>query len=251
MYENQLNELREVMEKIRSGAYSAENKGKRQQQMGIMASRASAEVEEGDPTDTFEGAFLEAMLNASEPYEPDTMIVDGGEEGVNYGGTNYTADENRHTESGQLRPRGRTEVPSGDVQNAVFQGLLDRDVPEKVAQALMLNFQDESAFNIDITESEPNVHGTRGKGLYQLTGSRRDAFESKFGNDYSIDNQLDWLVYDELQGTESNAYQKMLDAEDFREAAVVVVEDFLRPAKQHRIERANRYMNATGYAAED
>lgn len=244
MYENQLYELREVMDKIRSGAYSAENKSKRQKQIGLMTSRANADVEEQDPTDTFEGALLEAMLQASETYEPDSMIVDSNTE------PNYTADENTYTEGGQLKPRGRTEVPNGNVQDAVYKGLINRGVPEKVAQALMLNFQDESGFNLDITESEPNVHGTRGKGLYQLTGSRRNQFEKKYGNDYSIDNQLDWLVYDELQGSESNAYQKMLDAEDFREAAVVVVEDFLRPAKEHRIERANRYMNATGYAPE-
>lgn len=152
-------------------------------------------------------------------------------------------------QEGNLFGRDGTYTPNygngPTVKNSVFQGLLARGIPEHVAHGFMMNFQDESGFNVDITEGEPNVHGTRGKGLYQLTGSRRNAFEAKYGNDYSIDNQLDWLVA-ELQGSESKAAQKIFNTRSAGEAGSAIVSSFLRPAEQHRVERSNKYSQSVG-----
>lgn len=140
---------------------------------------------------------------------------------------------------------GLTEVVGdGQVQRQVYQGLLDRGLPEHVAQGFMLNFLDESGFNPSIEERTPNVHGTRGRGLYQLTGARREAFEARFGNDYSIDNQLDFLM-EELNGSERNARDAIFAAQNAGDAGAAIVSRFLRPAEEHRVERSNRYRGTT------
>ncbi len=131
------------------------------------------------------------------------------------------------------------------VQSQVYQGMLDRGLPEHVAQGFMMNFQDESGFDIGVTEGEDNVHGTRGKGLYQLTGARREAFEARYGNDYSIDNQLDWLM-EELGGSESSAGRSILASTNAGEAGAAIVSNFLRPAEEHRASRSNAYLGSTG-----
>ena len=149
-----------------------------------------------------------------------------------------------------LRPKGRYEIPDGEVQSYVYQGLIERGLPEHVAKGFMMNFQDESGFNVSIEEAEPNVHGTRGKGIYQLTGARREAFEKKYGNDYSVDNQLDFLV-DELSTTEKNAFEKIMNTETAGEAGASIVKHFLRPAKKHELARAKRYLSSSGYTPKE
>ena len=143
------------------------------------------------------------------------------------------------------RPRSRTNS-SRSIQGQVYEGMLDRGLPEHIAQGFMSNFADESAFDIDVVESEANVHGTYGRGLYQLTGSRRTAFEAKFGEDYSIDNQLDWLVDHELPGTESSAWAKIQSTSTAGEAADSIVRNFLRPAASHRNSRSAKYLDGSG-----
>lgn len=145
-----------------------------------------------------------------------------------------------------VRPRGRSQVSKGETQEAVYQGLLERGFPEHVAQGIMMNFQDESGFKADIVEAEPNVHGTRGKGYYQLTGGRRDAFEDRYGDDWSTENQLDFLLW-ELDNTEKSARDKLFATETAGEAGAAFVTNFLRPAEKHRKERVARYANSVGY----
>jgi len=133
----------------------------------------------------------------------------------------------------------------GDVRAQVYNGMIQRGIPEQVAQGFMMNFEDESGFNIDITEAEDNVHGTRGKGIYQLTGARRDAFEARYGNDYSIDNQLDFMM-DELNGSERGARDAIWGAGSAGEAGAAIVSRFLRPAEEHRVNRTNSYLQTSG-----
>jgi hypothetical protein len=134
----------------------------------------------------------------------------------------------------------------GGVEAQVYQGLLDRGMPEHIAEGFMMNFQDESGFQPDITEGEANVHGTYGKGLYQLTGDRRDAFEAQFGNDYSIDNQLDFMMA-ELNTTERSAANSIFAAQDAGSAAAAIVNNFLRPAEEHAASRTAKYTGGQGW----
>lgn len=144
------------------------------------------------------------------------------------------------------KPRGRGEIPKGEVPDYIFKGLVERGIPEHIAQGMLMNIKDESGFKSSIEEYEPNVHGTKGKGLYQLTGDRREAFEAQYGDDYSIDNQLDWLMY-EWGNTEKSAFDKIKNTANAGEAGAAIVTHFLRPAAKHRKSRVQKYINTTPY----
>lgn len=134
---------------------------------------------------------------------------------------------------------------SGTLQ-AAYDGLIARGMPAHIAEGFVMNFQDESGGRLDITEGQANVHGTFGKGLYQLTGDRRDAFEARYGaNGYTLDNQLDWLMH-ELETSERGARDSIYATGTAGEAGASIVSNFLRPAEEHRAERANRYINSSG-----
>lgn len=147
---------------------------------------------------------------------------------------------------GDTRPKGRGEVPQGEVPDYIYNGLVERGMPEHIARGFLMNMQDESAFKPTVEEYSPNVYGTRGKGLYQLTNDRREAYEKINGNDWSIDTQLDWLMT-EWETTEKSAAEKIMATSTPQEAGAAIVTHFLRPAKEHRESRVQKYLNATGY----
>lgn len=139
-------------------------------------------------------------------------------------------------------------VPQSEVVNYVKTGMVDRGLPEHIAEAFILNFQDESGMNPGINEKNPIVPGSRGGyGLYQLTGPRRRQYE-KFAeatgrSPDSIDAQLDFLMW-ELENSESKAAEKIFSAETRGEAAEAIVRFFLRPLKKHQNSRAAKYRKA-------
>lgn len=138
----------------------------------------------------------------------------------------------------------------GDMAAAVRAGLIERGMPPHVAEAFILNFQDESGLNPGINERNPIVPGSRGGfGLAQWTGPRRrqlEAFAAERGVPVSdLDMQLDFLMT-ELGGSEARAARNILSAGDTAQAAVAIVNDFLRPAEQHRRSRTARYSNYSG-----
>lgn len=137
-------------------------------------------------------------------------------------------------------------IPSGDNAAYIRQGLIQRGLPEHVADAFLLNMQDESGLNPGINEAAPIVPGSRGGyGLYQLTGPRRRAYEAYAQQSGipldSIDGQLDFLM-SELDGPEANAYQAIMAAPDTGSAAAAIVNQFLRPSEQHRARREASYL---------
>lgn len=136
----------------------------------------------------------------------------------------------------------------GGNANSVRAGLIQRGMPEHVADAFVMNFKDESGLNPGINEHNPIVPGSRGGfGLAQWTGPRRkqlEAFAQQQGKPVSDqDVQLDFLMT-ELQGSEKRAAQSIFGAKDTGSAAVAIVNDFLRPAEEHRASRSKRYMGA-------
>lgn len=132
----------------------------------------------------------------------------------------------------------------------IRQGLVDRGLPEHVADAFVVNFQDESGLNPGINEANPIVPGSRGGfGLYQLTGPRRTAYEA-YANERgvspdNVDAQLDFLKY-ELDGPEAKAAQSILSAPDTATAAQAIVKNFLRPAPEHLNRRSAAYAGLSG-----
>jgi hypothetical protein len=186
----------------------------------------------GDPNYQF-AAEIQNILNT------DRIPLGGGSEGTMV------------AQAPQVETTASTRTPAtGGIASQVRGGLVDRftgqlgvdpQQAEMLADAFLLNMEDESGLVPDMIERVPNVHGTRGRGLYQLTGSRRDAYERLYGDDYSIDNQLDFLV-SELQGPESRAWNAISGAGNTGEAAAAIVTDFLRPAAQHRDRRVAEYL---------
>ncbi|HBT37619.1 MAG TPA: hypothetical protein DEB52_16925 [Hyphomonas sp.] len=137
-------------------------------------------------------------------------------------------------------------VGGGDIRS----GLVQRGLPEHIADAFVLNFQDESGLDPGINEVNPLVEGSRGGfGLSQWTGPRRRALET-FASQRNkpvsdMDTQLDFLMY-ELQGPESEAAQKIFAAPDTGTAAAAIVNDFLRPSETYRASREARYLGGGG-----
>ena len=147
--------------------------------------------------------------------------------------------------------QGEYAAPVGDIMNSRFQSSMgvDRDTADVLSRAFLMNFQDESGMRGDITEAAPNVHGTRGRGYYQLTGDRREAFEARYGaNGYTDENQVEWLIH-EIGGPESRAGRLILEAAasgDVGVTAAAIVTHFLRPAAEYRDSRVERYLSGNG-----
>jgi hypothetical protein len=137
--------------------------------------------------------------------------------------------------------------PGGDVAAYVRSGLIQRGLPEHVADAFVINFRDESGLDPGINEAAPIVPGSRGGfGLYQVTGPRRrsyEAFAADRGEAYDdIDAQLDFLMT-ELHGPESRAASRIFETTTTGGAADAILRHFLRPAPEHVRSRSARYLN--------
>lgn len=143
-------------------------------------------------------------------------------------------------------------IPAGERAAYIRAGLIERGLPEHVADGFLLNFQDESGLDAGIEERTPNKHGTRGFGLYQLTGPRRTAYEAaaraRGVAPSDIDMQLDFMV-GELHGPESKAWSMIQAAPDTGTAAAAIVDHFLRPAREHEKRRMAKYLGQPAPAA--
>jgi hypothetical protein len=127
-------------------------------------------------------------------------------------------------------------------------------MPQHVAEAFVLNFQDESGLNPGINEANPIVPGSRGGfGLYQLTGPRRKAYEAwagQNGRELADPNaQMDFMMK-ELGSTENAAWQKISAAPDRGTAAAAVVNYFLRPSEKYRAQREAKYLGGAPMPAD-
>lgn len=133
--------------------------------------------------------------------------------------------------------------------------LIERGMPKHVAQAFEANAQDESGMNPGINEIKPLVKGSRGGfGLMQWTGPRRkqlEAFAAQRGVPVSdMGAQVDFLIQ-ELGTTEKRAASRILNADNAADAAVAIMNDFLRPHKSHRPKREARYRQMFGSGGSD
>lgn len=143
----------------------------------------------------------------------------------------------------QIAATGTT--PTGKMAETIKAGLMQRGLPEHVADGFIMNFQDESGLNPSINETSPLVPGSRGGfGLAQWTGPRRkelEAFAAQRGVPAGdVNTQLDFLM-SELQGPESKAAEAILSSQNAGSAAQAIARDFLRPAQEHLDRRMQKY----------
>ena len=146
-----------------------------------------------------------------------------------------------------------TALGKGATPEGIKAGLVARGMPEHIAEGFVMNFQDESGLNPGINETSPLVPGSRGGfGLAQWTGPRRkalEAFAAEKGMPVSDPGvQMDFLMT-ELQGPEAGAWAKISGAQNAGEAGAAIVNDFLRPAEEHRASRAAEYLGGGGIPA--
>lgn len=170
------------------------------------------------------------------------------EQQENYLSSNAATALSRFGQGGSNTPNssGSTaSIPSGERAAYIREGLINRGLQPHVADAFLVNFKDESGLDSNINEHNPIVPGSRGGfGLYQLTGPRRNAYESfaaqRGVHPGNIDAQLDFMI-SELQGPEARAAQRIFSAPTTALAAQAIVSSFLRPAAEHRNSRMSRY----------
>lgn len=127
--------------------------------------------------------------------------------------------------------------------------MLERGIQDHVADAFLMNFQDESGFDPGINEKAPLVKGSRGGfGLYQLTGDRRRAYE-EFAKmrGAALDDEVAQLdnMMRELEGPERAAAEAIFSAPDTRSAAIAIARDFLRPSEENLAKRIAKYSGET------
>ena len=131
-------------------------------------------------------------------------------------------------------------APSGDsadMESRIYQGLVQRGMPDHVARGAIANKIAESRLDPGINEANPIVPGSRGGfGLNQWTGPRRRAYEA-FAQQRGVpvddlDTQLDFTMH-EMEGPESAAWKALLGTQTAEEAARVYSDRFLRPGIPH------------------
>lgn len=144
---------------------------------------------------------------------------------------------------------GQYAAYEGEAADRIKKKLIDRGMPEHIAEGFVMNFMDESGLSSTVNEKNPQVKGSRGGfGLYQLTGPRRKAYE-EYAKMQGIDvtnpmeqedAQLSFLM-EELNGPESGAWDTIQTATDAGTAAAYIARDFLRPAESFLNARVSKY----------
>jgi len=240
-YKNALFKSREIADQIRSGAYSGNKPKLKKASSGILA-RPQRE----DDQFSLDGPKDESMTDVAAMYM--ASLRKGGQEMAEDGFETRTVETATRPRS---RKQGGFDAPVKGLMIDSFQSGLgvDEATAGVLARAFLINFQDESGMIADRVEMVPNVHGTRGRGYYQLTGPRREQFESIYGeNGYTDENQTEFLIQ-ELVGSESKAGRAILEAAksgSVGETAALIVDKFLRPAEKHKQERMSRYRETYG-----
>ena len=126
-------------------------------------------------------------------------------------------------------------------------GLIQRGMPEHIADGFVWNARDESGFNAAAVGDNGNAFG-----IWQHNGPRRaalEAFARQAGKPmFDPDVQMDYLMH-ELNGSEAAAWGKIQRATTPNEAAAAVLNHFERPAEGHRARRERAYLGAAPVAA--
>lgn len=124
--------------------------------------------------------------------------------------------------------------------------LIRRGVPPAVASGVVMNGIDESGLN-------PAAVGDNGNagGIFQWNGPRfrgLQAYARDQGKDWKDEQvQLDYFML-ENQGSQKDAWNKVVNSQTPQEAAVNFLNHWERPAEVHRARRAAEYSGAVGGA---
>lgn len=136
--------------------------------------------------------------------------------------------------------------PQSDKAAYYTSELIRRGVPPAVASGVVMNGIDESGLN-------PAAIGDNGNagGIFQWNGPRfrgLQAYARDQGKDWKDEQvQLDYFMV-ENQGSQKDAWSRVVNSQTPQEAAVNFLNHWERPAEVHRARRAAEYSGATGGA---
>lgn len=171
-------------------------------------------------------------------------VYGGGQGGLSFGGK-PAADPG--VMGGAKGGLGFHSKGDGGAAGVFRAELLAGGLPAHVVDGILMNAQDESAFN-------PTAVGDNGAafGLLQWNGPRKAALErfaaEKGGSPADPRIQAQFTLY-ELNGPEKGAFNAVMSAKNAGEAGAAFVNHFERPAEEHRASRERKYLGAGGAPA--
>lgn len=124
--------------------------------------------------------------------------------------------------------------------SAIKQGLLDRGFSNDEAAAITGNIYAESTFNPQAVNSSSKAYG-----LMQWLGDRKNKLHSEYGDNPSLDNQLDYIAW-ELQGGnkyESGQFKKAMRGKTLEDKTLGFAKYVERPSPKEIKESMNRRNN--------
>ncbi len=125
-------------------------------------------------------------------------------------------------------------------QIGIVKGLMERGMPQHIAEGFAMNAVDESGLNTGAIGDNGNAGGLWQKNGSRFTSLKNNAASS--GRDWTdLGAQLDDVVYDNANG-ERGAYAKILATKTRQEAAAAIVNYWERPAEEHRARREAAYL---------
>jgi hypothetical protein len=227
---------------------------KQREALSQVASAASVDSSFGQSMGAAQGLLREAQrVGATGPAAGNGITPEAL--AALWNGKNSALAEETARIRGQIGQGQGGPVDFGDMSDRaayLTQGFVQRGFTPEQAQALVINLKDESGLQSAIVEGAPNVHGTRGQGLAQLTdikpgvGRRTDYLNFMASNNrndiWSDESQMDYLWW-ERNNTEKAAWDRVAQVSGVGNNASAIVEHVLRPAAEHRISRQNKYLS--------
>lgn len=113
---------------------------------------------------------------------------------------------------------------SNNSSNYIIQYFVNKGLTLNQAKGIYGNIMQESRGNIKAMSSD----GHNSYGIAQWTGKRKSKLFSMYGNNPSLDNQLDFLWW-ELNNTEKSSLEALKNANTVEEATRVFMRKFERP----------------------
>lgn len=120
-----------------------------------------------------------------------------------------------------FRPGASSSAPIGG--SAVLRGLVERGLPEHVARGVAAGVEAESRSNPNISNPTSGAQG-----IGQWLGTRQRELRRRYGDNPTLDQQLDFLVW-ELKGGDHGG-KSVLSGADETDVLRRYITDFMRPA---------------------
>ena len=109
--------------------------------------------------------------------------------------------------------------------NQVMSFFTNKGLTENQARGILGNLMQESRGNHNIVNSKSGAFG-----LAQWLGSRKQKLKAKYGNNPTLQQQLE-SIWEELNTTEKNAFQKLLNTNNVADATRAFANHFERAGK--------------------